>query len=126
MPDNFEESHKIETYKSMISISVEGFKVLVLLNGGAIAGILSSFQTLQKAVDPSSLKLSVFFFVAGLTLAGAAPIGSYMTQVILYNETMKREKDGAHLRAMIFTLALNIASIASFAAGALVTAFNLK
>ncbi|CAM3450898.1 hypothetical protein BOSP111201_05605 [Bordetella sputigena] len=42
--------HLTETYKSMISISVEGFKYLALLNGGAAAGMLTTFDRLSNVM----------------------------------------------------------------------------
>ncbi|MFM0171977.1 hypothetical protein [Paraburkholderia sediminicola] len=126
MTAKFSDDHKIETYKSMISISIEGFKLLVLLNGGAAAGIIASYKAVQDAVEHGSLKLSIFLFVAGIISAGCVPICSYLTQYILFNEAMEREKKGAHLKPALFAMALNVVSVACFAAGTLVAVFNLK
>jgi len=38
---SFEEGHALETYKSMLSISVEGLKALLLINGGAVVAMLA-------------------------------------------------------------------------------------
>lgn len=37
----FSEQHAAETYRSLIAVSVEGFKTLLLINGGAVVAILA-------------------------------------------------------------------------------------
>lgn len=39
--ETFNEQHAVETYKSLIAISTEGFRALQLLNGGAIVALLT-------------------------------------------------------------------------------------
>ncbi|WP_197330141.1 hypothetical protein [Ralstonia syzygii] len=51
----FDRQHKIETYKSMVSISVEAFKYLALLNGGAAAGMLAAADKVVKCISRDSI-----------------------------------------------------------------------
>ena len=65
---NFNEEHAIETYKSMISISVEGMKALQLINGGAVVALLAYLgQVSNRAQLAGQIGCPVFLFVLGLT-----------------------------------------------------------
>ena len=39
VPDSFSESHKIETYKSMITVSIEVFKMLEVMAASTMADV---------------------------------------------------------------------------------------
>lgn len=125
MTDKFTEDHKLETYKSMISISVEGFKMLALLNGGAAAGILAAFDKVKGAIHPMYLKYGVICFVIGLVCVGLSFFGSYFTQFSLFDELMTAKKNGAHVKPLRFAMATCAASLVFFAIGAVVVACGI-
>ncbi|MFM0405307.1 hypothetical protein [Paraburkholderia dipogonis] len=126
MSEKFADDHKIETYKSMISISVEAFKLLALLNGGAVAGIIAAYEKVRAAVDPGSLKLAICLFVAGLITDGCAFVSSYLTQNVLFNELSGDRIKDSHIVHIKWTFAFVMASLGCFSAGALIAAFNVK
>lgn len=41
MASNFQDEHSIETYKSLVQISIAGLKLLALFNGGAAVALLA-------------------------------------------------------------------------------------
>lgn len=125
MVNNFADDHKIETYKSMISISVEGFKILALLNGGAAAGILAAFDKVRASIDSNDLKAAVISFVVGLGLVVLAFLLSYMTQLTLFEELLERRKANSHMRFFYVALGSCLCSLIAFAYGALRAAFGI-
>lgn len=85
---SFQDEHKIETYKSLISISTEGFKALQYLNGGASVAVLTYLGSL-KAHSPEALwhaECPLMFFIFGLICATGVYFTSYATQFALHNE----------------------------------------
>lgn len=117
--------HPQETYKSMISISTEGFKLLALLNGGAAAGMLAAFQHLSKSIPPFALQISIACFALGLFFVGVAILAAYMTQNTLYNESMNRPVPKSHevyLKRAFFAC---VFSLACFLGGALTAVFAI-
>lgn len=126
MSDKFNDDHKIETYKSMIGISVEGFKILALLNGGAAAGLLAAFDKVRTAVDAKSLKWSIIAFVIGLSCVGCAFTFSYLTQNTLFEELLERRPQNSHMRFYRFALFFCVLSLAAFVVGALTAAFGIR
>jgi hypothetical protein len=110
--------HRTETYKSMISISVELFKFLALLNGGAAAGAIASFQVLLKSIAIQDLKISIGLFIAGLVLTGLAITCSYLTQLELYKGSV-REEENQHPYFLFAALSCCLLSLSAFCWGAL-------
>src|SRR5258708_38684957 len=82
------EGHKDETYKSLLSIATEALRSLLLLNGGAVVAILAYLGQLgdQRATAAWRARSSLGWFIAGLVLAMAAFMFSYLTQHALFNE----------------------------------------
>ncbi|MBA5686958.1 hypothetical protein [Rugamonas apoptosis] len=119
-------AHRIETYKSMISISVEGFKYTALLNGGAAAGMIATIDKLRNAMLPGPMQIAMLLFVAGLGLNGFAIAFSYVTQMALYNESIKRLRDGQHSWPLNISVACFVGSLLAFCAGAIVAVNGLK
>jgi len=102
----------VETLKSLVQISVEGLKLLALLNGGAVVALLAYLGNIAgKSVAPN-MRLPIVLFVVGLCLDGFAFAGSYLTQLWLYNER------GSHRYFLWSTFALAILSLGFFGAGA--------
>jgi hypothetical protein len=82
--------HLTETYKSLIAISVEALKLLVLVNGGAAIALLAylgSFASRASAgVSPPNLVWPLSFYSLGVFVTVLAFGISYVTQLRLYNE----------------------------------------
>jgi hypothetical protein len=117
----FEEEHAIETFKSLITISVEGQKILLLINGGAVVALLAFLgqSTLGPGLAPK-FWLPMAFFVGGVWLCALAFVGSYFTQFALFNECFpKRVYRGPnHMTCFKATVALALCSVALFGLGA--------
>jgi hypothetical protein len=125
MAGNFVDEQKTETYKSMISISVEGFKILALLNGGAAAGILAAFDKVRASVNAGALKAAVISFVIGLELVVFAFLLSYATQLTLFEELHDRRAQNSHMKFFYGAFFCCFFSLAAFAYGALRAAFGI-
>jgi hypothetical protein len=81
--------HPEETYKSLITISVEALKLLALVNGGAAVAILAYLGNLASRVTVRrvpNMTGALLFFAGGLLLTILAFIASYLTQLRLFNE----------------------------------------
>ena len=81
--------HDSETYKSMISISVEAMKSLLLVNGGAVIAVLSYLAAINNPAIASQAGVPLGFFVAGVVFNIFTFVGSYLTQFALFNESMR-------------------------------------
>jgi len=116
-----DQQHAAETYKSLITISVEVFKALVLLNGGAVVALLAYLgQAANKSQVAAHARCPLALFVAGLVSAGVAFGTSYMTQFALYNESVlpERYKGPRHEVFLWITVTFGILSLALFSIGA--------
>jgi hypothetical protein len=112
------EDHAIETFRSLVTISVEGLKTLVLLNGGAIVALLAYLgQAQSRQVLAAQIRCPIAWFVAGLIAGTIAFFGAYLTQLSLYNESVLGAKQRHHW-ALWLSFALCVISIAAFALGA--------
>lgn len=81
------DQHNIETYKSLIAISTEGYKLLLVLNGGALVSIMTMLgQLLAKDKNLPNLIFSLYAFIGGLIACGLAMFFGYMTQLLVFNE----------------------------------------
>jgi hypothetical protein len=126
MSDPVSESHKIETYKSMITISIELFKILVLINGGAAAGMITAMSSILRFVSVEAFRWSIGLFVVGLVGAALAITLSWFTQNALHNENHKRLEEGIHKRYVLSAMISCIGSLACFGAGAIVAAMSIR
>lgn len=117
---SFNEEHALETYKSLISVSMEGLKSLLLIHGGAVVAVVAFLG--QSSLGPelaAHFWWPLGFFIAGLTLCVLAFVGSYATQFALFNERLGRAYKGPrHMVCLWATVLLVFLSIAAFAAGA--------
>ncbi|OWT61877.1 hypothetical protein [Candidimonas nitroreducens] len=126
MHEGFRESHKIETYKSMITLSVEVFRALILLNGAAAAGIVAAMDKLSRLLAPHTLRHSLTAFLLGLIFAMLATLGGWFTQNTLHNENIAAIARGKHLRWVQAVVLLCVASIVAFSAGGLIAVFGIQ
>ena len=92
-----ETNHQTETYKSLIQISLEGFRYLALMNGATWLTVLA-FSDKSSEASPSGVlvKLSVLLFIASLTLTAFCYLGSWLTQLCLHNENRAQASKGAY------------------------------
>ena len=119
MADDLSRDHWIETYKSLISISVEGFKFAALANGGAAVAILAYLGNVAgKGAAAPDMRAPMAAFLAGLCFVGLAMLFSYFTQLKLLNEIGATERPGlSHGWALWLAVHLYLGSLAAFACG---------
>ena len=110
----------METYKSLISISVEGFKYLALINGGAAVALLAFLGNLTKNGKPApALHWPMLWFLIGLAACGAAMFFAYATQLKLLNEINRsRTVPVSHSFLLYVAMACYVVSLGSFCIGA--------
>jgi hypothetical protein len=114
--------HWLETYKSLITIAIEGFKYLALINGGAIVVLLAYLGDVAGKSPPvpsPDMRLPVAAFITGLAFCGIALLGSYITQLKLLNEIGKPDKPPTpHGVVLWVTIYVYLASLIAFGVGA--------
>lgn len=115
---SFNDEHAIETYKSLISISVEAFKALQWLNGGAVVVLLAYMGQRPDLAEPARCALT--WFVTGLVAATSTFITSYLTQLALYNEDIRKQeyRGPSHALWLWITFAVAMVSLICFSLGA--------
>jgi hypothetical protein len=126
---DFRDEHAIETYRSLISISLAGLKTLMLINGGAVVALLTYLgQSPQGPNLATHVWWSLGAFVAGVVFCVAAFFGSYQTQFALYNESVSpATKSGLpHMKWQRITIAFVLLSCVAFAVGAFSTVWMLS
>jgi hypothetical protein len=86
--------HLTETYKSLITLTVEALKMLALLNGGAAIAILTYLGNLASrqpaAVHLPDIKLALWCYSGGVAATTLAFIFAYATQLRLFIEERDR------------------------------------
>jgi hypothetical protein len=79
--------HWIETYKSLIALSTEGFKFSALANGGAAVSLLAYLGNVaSKVTQMPDMRAPMAAFLAGVAACGGAMLFAYFTQLKLLNE----------------------------------------
>ncbi len=116
----FSEEHKLETYKSLISVSTQAFKALQYLNGGAVFAVLTYLGQLK---NPSTEILSLAqcpltLFILGLVSGTVVYLTSYITQFALYNDINIRYRGSKHQFWLYLSFVLCISSLIFFSFGA--------
>lgn len=119
------DQHKIETYKSLITISLETFRYLALLNGGAAAGMLTGMDHVVRLIGKSGFRESMVFFAVGLACSGLAIILSWLTQYRLHAENIGVAKADGHKVFVNIALVCVVLSFSSFCIGSLHAAFKV-
>jgi hypothetical protein len=118
----FDEDQALETYKSMISIGTEALKALQLINGGAIVAVLAYLgQVSQGSHLAKFAARPIGFFLGGLCAATLAFLGTYLTQLTLFNEIVTgRAFRPKHKTWLLATMLLALLSLVLFACGSFV------
>ena len=76
-----------ETYKSLVTLAVEAFRYLVLINGGAIVALLAYLGNVAKNGDSApNLGTPLLLFTVGLVACGVAMAFAYRTQLHIFND----------------------------------------
>lgn len=132
MTPDIQKEHAVETYKSLIQIALEGFKLLAVLNGGAAVALLAYLGNVAgKGAAVPDMRLPMGAFLFGLVFCGLCFITSYFTQFALYNESMEFPSRGFYSKHQLWlglSVALVLVSIAAFATGSYmaVTRFQVQ
>ena len=117
-PEPSEEWHRQETYRSLIQISVEGFKLLVLLNGGAAVALLAYLGNVTaKGAAVRDFHAPMVLFVTGLAFCGLALISSYLTQLALFSESHGRRFTPGHGFWLWLSVIFVVLSLGAFGGG---------
>lgn len=113
--------HAIETYKSLINISVAGMKMLMILNGGATVALLAYLGNVTgKGQTAPDMRLPMGFFIGGLVFCSLTMFCSYLTQLRLYQESVglsTGSKSLGHKFWLNFGIISALLSIVAFAIG---------
>ena len=111
--------HWLETYKSLISISIEGFKFSALANGGAAVALLTYLGNVAgKSAPVPDMRYPMAAFLLGLFLVGLAMLFAYFTQLTLLHE-IRVERRALLLHGLPFWVAVAcfLFSLIAFALG---------
>lgn len=101
-----DEEKRTETYKSLISVSLELYKTLLLINGGGIVSILAYIGTRPEKYQPGYMTIiSAAFFIIGLISVVFAIIFSYLVQFYIHSEISLNNKDSKENQNKYFFMA---------------------
>ncbi len=120
----------IETYKSLISISVELYKALLLLNGGGLIALLTYIGSSHSArTMGAAFSSSIYLFICGIALVPISFTLSYGVQLGIYKRFLNPQHNGTRDRRIdtqyFGAIILTVLSIACFVAGSMIAAHNL-
>ena len=109
---------RLETYKSLVTHSAEGFKFLSLANGGAAVALLTYLGNFgNKAIKAPNMSEPMCLFLMGLAFAGAGWFFAYMTQFRLYQADLAKSDDKRHIFWWWIAAIAYAVSLALFAFG---------
>ena len=130
MAPDVNKEHAIETFKSLIQISVEGLKLLAVFNGGAAVALLAYLGNVAgKGLSTPDMRLPMGCYLAGLVSCGLAFAASYLTQLNLYQESVGLSGSGTgrrHTLWLTVALCLALTSIGAFAVGSFFAVFRFR
>jgi hypothetical protein len=123
------EWHIQETYKGLITLSVELLKISALINGGAVIAILTFCGNLASKGQSSLLgnfKPAILWYCAGLVATVIAFNVAYWTQLRLYNEEKNRHESKpfkeVHPLLIGVGICLSLFAVVAFGMGSLTAA----
>jgi len=127
---NSEQGHSIETYKSLIQLSIEGLKILLILNGGAAVALLAYLGNIAGKVELlPDMRLPMMGFIVGLVSCALAFLTTYLTQLSLFNEPTGTDAIRFFSRHQVWlwiSIALALISISAFAIGSFTSARSFR
>lgn len=128
MTPDIQKEHAVETFKSLIQISVEALKLLALLNGGAAVALLAYLGNVAgKGISVPDMRFPMGCYLFGLFCCGLAFAASYLTQLRLYNESMGLPVSGIvshHTFWLWLAMTLALLSLGAFAVGSYFAVFR--
>lgn len=126
MSNNPRHDDWLETYKSLVTISTEGFKFCAFANGGAAVAILAYLgNVVGKGFTPPDMSTPMAIFLAGLVLCGSAMLFGYFNQLSRLNRLSKREDPSKDWRLWVAAV-LFISSLSAFACGSWQAVLSFK
>jgi hypothetical protein len=126
MADNIDQQHWLETYKSLITISVEGFKFLALANGGAAVALLAYLGS-TGSHGAANMVCPMVAFAIGVAACGLAMLCAYLTQLILFNDlSADRSGNQRHPLILWIAIALFVVSLIAFGVGSISAAMRFQ
>lgn len=119
MSSNITHDHWLETYKSLVTLSVEGFKFCALANGGAAVALLSYLgNVVGKGATTPNMSVPMAWFLGGLVVCGVAMLFGYLTQLKVLNEIGRSPQPVvSHDWRLWVPIALFAGSICAFSVG---------
>lgn len=119
MTDDLTNQHWLETYKSLITLSVESFKFSALANGGAAVALLAYLGNVAgKGATTPDMRCPMAAFLVGLVFCGFALSVAYLTQLTLLKEIVRGEKPTvSHRWGLWLVILLFACSLAAFGVG---------
>ncbi len=120
MTDHFIQERLTETYKSLITLAIEAFRYLALINGGAIVALLTYLGNVVENGDSvPDLGMPLFWFIVGLVACGIAMASAYLTQLKLFNDLLLTGKFSTRHKPTLWVSIFGyIVSLSSFSYGA--------
>jgi hypothetical protein len=114
--------HLQETYKGLITLSIEALKMLALVNGGAAVALLTYLGAIAARQLPTtaipSVQPALLSFSGGLLAVTLAFIVAYITQGQLFREQRPGgSKSGKHVYGVIVGVTLAVLSAIAFGIG---------
>lgn len=91
MTDQYIPERLTESYRSLVTLSVEGFSYLALINGGAIVALLAYLGNVEGNNVPD-LSAPLLWLIVGLVACGIAMAFAYLTQLHLFNDLLLNGK----------------------------------
>ncbi|MEQ1662196.1 MAG: hypothetical protein ABL877_05830 [Thiobacillus sp.] len=118
MTDHYVAERLTESYKSLVTLSVEAFRYLALINGGAIVALLAYLGNTKDGEAPE-LGVPLLWFIVGLVACGFAMAYAYLTQLRLFNDLLLAGKfSTAHKLTLWAAMLCYVISLSSFSYGA--------
>ena len=118
MSDKPASEHEIETYKSLVQISNEGYKLLLAINGGGMLALLTfAGQMIINEKDISCFALSFYYFTGGIVGCALAMFSGYQTQLSVFNNKKPLAQRWLNIATVLF-----LTSILMFCIGCVVAA----
>lgn len=120
--------HWLETYKSLINISIEGFKFSLLANGGAAVALLAYLGAISsKGATGPDMRWSMAAFLSGLFACGISMFFAYLTQLKLLGEIGRSGNPAVpHGLVLWIAIAFFALSLFAFAVGSWQAVLNFR
>lgn len=118
MTDNYVTERLTESYKALVTLSVEAFRYLALINGGAIVALLAYLGNV-KGNNLPYLGIPLLWFIGGLVACGIAMVFAYFAQLRLFNDLLATGKfSTGHKTTLRLAVLAYIISLSCFSYGA--------